>query len=253
VTSRVPVLRRLAALAPALLVAGLLSQPAGAAGTSTAAEADRPVVGECRNLSVAEAAAASSTSAPVDCSQRHNARTIKVGTLPAALDWDDELAKVEAAVARRCGPAHDRALGRTHRVRAGAAYRWVWFEPTKTQRDAGARWYRCDLVLPGGTKYVALPTTASPALPKGRLPDSVASCTTAPGYLTTCARPHAWRVTGTFVHPARTLPSTKKLRAAALRKCPSLTTSDRFLYAWSYALDWKLGNRVITCSSKTRA
>ncbi|WP_194289063.1 MULTISPECIES: septum formation family protein [unclassified Nocardioides] len=248
-TSRVPVLRRLAALAPALLIAGLLTQPASAA---TAAEEDRPVVGECRTLTVAEAAAASSTSAPVDCSQRHNARTIKVGTLPDALDWDDDLVKLGAAVARRCDPAHDRALGRTHRVRAGAAYRWVWFIPTKTQREAGARWYRCDLVLSGGTTYLPLPTTASPALPKGRLPDSIASCTTARGVLTTCARTHAWRVTGTFVHRARTIPSDKKLRIAAIRRCPSLTTTDSFSYARPSALDWKLGNRVITCSSKTR-
>lgn len=117
---------------------------------------NKPTVGDCHDYDLAGLMKPSDTSSPVDCATTHTAKVFKVFMLPDSTSWSDEDA-VSRLVTQRCSPAWREWLGWSDLTRALTAYSWAWFQPTKAERDQGARWVRCDVVLYGGNSIAPLP------------------------------------------------------------------------------------------------
>ena len=215
---------------------------------------EQPAVGECRSLGLDELRRLSNNEAPIDCTQPHTSRVIATGRLPKGVTWDawQRLTRVATGI---CEPAWKEALGGSYGSRAMSAYSWGWFIPNASQRSRGARWIRCDLVLWGGKKtLVRLRPEAETALGTLPHPDGIAACLTLrPFVLTTCARGHAFRATGTFVIRQEAYPTPRQFRRAALRRCPArVTTDNNFRWVKRGPSRWRLGDHVVTCYSHTR-
>jgi hypothetical protein len=233
-----------------LTLAPLTFAPPASAGAADGPGFEQPALGECRNLTLAEMYTVSDRTAPTDCADPHTMLVIAVPHLPPAMSWSAPRAKLEAAFFRKCRPAWDEFLGRTEAAREMSAYSWAWYMPTKAQRDHGARWFRCDAILYGGTRALNLPEDTAPALPSTPLPDSVARCLTGKLYMTACSRNHAWRATGSFRLRGAAFPSEKQFQAASVR-CESRVSSTGYRWQHPRLAEWKLGNRTMVCYSKT--
>ncbi|MFN8191739.1 MAG: septum formation family protein [Nocardioidaceae bacterium] len=246
------------------LVAALsfLLIPIGAADASRPAYAGkagdpdyhRPVVGECRDYTLADVAPRSNSTPVVDCAQTHTAKVIAVGRLPKGSTWSDyTIAQQWRMTYRVCLPAYRSILGSNDALRDMSSFSTSWFIPTKAERDAGATWLRCDLILYAGTKLADLPYDTRPMLPAAPLPDTVARCRTKKFADTVCASGHTWRATGTFKLPDTTYPSEKRIRKAAINRCPGLTSSSTFHWTWRSETLWEWGDHQVVCYTKTRS
>jgi hypothetical protein len=234
----------------ALAVAGLFV----ATSSATAAAAGKPAVGECRNLTVAEAAASTDTTSPISCTSAHDDRVIAVPDLPAGVAWADlsdrQIAKQGI---KACAPKLRKALGQTDLVRDRSAYAFVFFQPTADQIAAGARWLRCDIVLHRGSTLADLPDDRTPALSGLPLSNQVARCLTGTSHLTTtCVSKHSYRATGSFTVASHAFPGRKALIRAGRASCPSRVTSRSYLFTWQPKLIWNLVHgRTVVCYTKT--
>ena len=249
--------RRLAAASAALATVGslLLAAPSTAGTGDTAADGPdyhRPSVGDCRQMSWQEITQASDPPATVDCSTPHSARTIAVPSLPQDVGYTDQ-ARLERIATRACTPAEEHALGRTRLVQRQTAYQWVWFVPTTSEWDHGARWLRCDLVLLGGQAVLTLPTDRVPALPSGRLPRSVARCLVGRDAITTvCARKHQWRAVGGFVLDQKRYPTNARAVRRIERRCAGIVGAATFSWTYASKAVWAMGRHEVVCYRKTR-
>lgn len=247
----------LGAVLGAVLAATILTSPVadGATGDRVGlSPGARPVVGECHDLTLAQINAPYDNQAPVDCADSHTTRTVRVAKLPHGATWRDGAEALTRIAERRCLPAKDAALGRTAKLRNRSAYTWVWFMPAPAERDAGARWLRCDLALNGGSRMLPLPTDQTPALGPAPLADSVARCLHPDTLITTtCERTHTWRATGAFTLRIAAFPSEERIRAAAIKRCPTLVTTQRFRWTFRSEIGWELGDHTVVCYSKTRS
>ena len=116
-------------------------------------------------------------------------------------------------------PSYEEWMGRSQLARALTAYGRSWFIPTKAERNQGARWVRCDVILMGGNTALApLPYDAAPLVPNP-ITDSVRKCLTGKYYWTTCDRSHSWRASGDFNVRKGKYPTAKQMRAIAIKKC----------------------------------
>jgi hypothetical protein len=214
---------------------------------------EEPAVGECRDLTMDELNRWSNNEDPIDCSEPHTSRVIGTGRLPRDVTWDASEQRLTRISTGICHPLWIEALGSGYRSRIMTAYSWGWFIPTRAQRDRGARWIRCDLILWAGTTLANLPTDKVPALGALPHPDKITACLKGETFLlTTCNRLHAWRATGTFLMRQDTFPTDREFRRAALRRCPSLVTSDAFAWRHRDATRWRLGDHAVVCFSRTR-
>ena len=214
----------------------------------------KPVVGECRDYTLADVAPRSNTTPVIDCTEAHTAKVIEVGRLPRGGTWADyTIAQQWRMIYKVCHPAYNAILGSNDALRDMSSFTTAWFIPTKAERDAGATWLRCDLVLYAGTKLADLPYDARPMLPAAPLPDIVARCQTRVYADTVCASGHAWRATGTFKLPESYYPGDKRIRKAAINRCPALTSSRTFHWTWRSQLVWEKGDHQVVCYTKTRA
>lgn len=227
------------------------------AGTTTAAQAgpNQPdagiaTVGECRSYSFDQAMRASENSAPVACSTSHTAKVLATPMLPDGMTYDD-FAAMQRVMLRTCYPAFGRMLGRTDSLRHRSAYTIMWFIPTQAQRDRGARWLRCDLVLQGGRTLRPIPADVSPILGSAPLPNRVARCATAREVLTTCNRAHEWRATGTYLVRRDAYPGNRTMSRIAQRTCPSRTSTRAWYAVWAPRARWQVGDKMIVCHSRT--
>jgi hypothetical protein len=237
-----------------LMLLAPLAAVVATAGPAQAGPAyQQPAVGECRALTLDELNRSSNNEAPIDCSEPHSSRVIATGRLPRDVGWGASIQQLERIATGICDPAWKAALGSSYRSRAMTAYSWGWFIPTRAQRERGARWIRCDLILYGGARLVPLPTDDEPALGTQPHPDRIAACLARQTFVyTTCARRHAWRATGTFVIHQEAYPTDRQFRRAALRRCPSLVTTDAFAWRYRGVHRWRLGDHVVGCYSRTR-
>ncbi|MFL6003369.1 MAG: septum formation family protein [Nocardioides sp.] len=210
----------------------------------------QPRVGECRAMTWDEYMGKSDNEAPIDCSQPHSSRVIDVVRLPKGVTWGAPIQKLTTIATRLCNPAWADALGRTYSSRAMTAYSVAWFMPTKAQRDRGARWIRCDLVLLAGSRLANLPTDNVPALGAQPHPARIAACLKARTFVRTiCSTPHAWRATGTFTIHQKAYPTDRQFRRAAIRRCPSRTSTSTFWWQYRPKVLWRLGDHVVICYS----
>lgn len=267
--------RLLAALATSLVVAVLLSactSPAdGPADDSTPSPSSTPSpvgtampdpgptpeVGECHALSMRQAVAVVGRTAPVACRRPHTAQTYFVGrldlTTKAGFTRRVDSQAAQRQMSRACTTRLPRHLGRTPRELRLSMVRAVWFSPSQARAEAGADWFRCDIVA------VASPGTLLrlPRRTKGW--DGPAMCATAaPGTRgfrrVTCGAKHSWRAVATVDIPGRRLPARDAVAARMDPVCRDVAadaTDDPLDFSWSQESptreQWEAGQRYGIC------
>lgn len=209
-----------------------------------------PPVGACYDYGYAAFGAVSNSSPAVPCNSRHTALTVAVGTLADGTTWDTLGSTAnQELVGTDCFPEKRQAVGGTWSQYNQSAYVVSWFVPTKAEFDAGARWFRCDVVLPGATQLFAL-RSKTPLL--GRLTDTNRRCLDKDGVGYSCRSPHVYRAAGTFAVPQRRYPARAKAVALAERHCPVITKTKRWWWMSPGKAFWKSGDRQITCYAGTK-
>lgn len=238
----------LRALAGALLAVAVSGSLLAATPTAADAASSRPAVGDCHSMTWAEYQAATDTDAPISCERAHTSRTVAVKDVTSA-DFRTDEAVVKAGV-RVCSPSVARAIGGSERNRKLTAYSLTFYQPTKAQLQAGARWIRCDLVLLGGNRLLPLPTDEEPAVGSAPHADSVARCLRefrAGPLVTACSESHHYRAKGTVQVQGPAYPGNDRLYRIAQQRCPGI--AGRTWYAtWPGETSWTQGKeRHLVC------
>ncbi|KAA1427581.1 septum formation family protein [Nocardioides antri] len=244
-------------LGTAVVLAALTSLTSLTAASPARAGVDTspPAVGSCHDLTKREAWANSEPDPRVPCTARHTTVTVKNIQLAEAPNWRDF-----EALGRRmfvpCWRSVDAYLDGSVAARVRSAYTIYWFIPTKVQRDAGAKWIRCDLGLPNGDRLKNLPTDGRPALGDLPHPDGIAKCRLgrAASYESVvCSHRHAFRATHHVRHAADRYPGARTMRRWTIRKCRArLNTAFYYEYPQN-RLAWRAGHRFAVCLKETRA
>lgn len=237
-------LRRTAALVAVLVVIAL----PGTASAEPDPMAGAPAVGDCFDITRDQGYdVALKDEEPVDCAGDHTAVVAAVGKLPARLDWDSPAKAIGDAELKVCNPGWDDLIGanETNGTLFHRSMYALWlFQPTRAQKNDGARWFDCMVTIENSRGLADLPQT----LPRLRrhLPDFVDRCATRKRQYTTCDRAHAWRET--YSYEASGTLTQEHVDAAAHQHCPGHVTSRRWLYG-----TWDAPGRhfVGVCLSKT--
>lgn len=206
--------------------------PTNPAGPTPSAAVDvgasRPARGACYRLSVTEALAPTSTEPAVPCKRRWTARTFHVGPLGAAAAGQvvtvdsEEAAQLMAAECPRRLAEYLRGTPRDVRL---TVFRAVWFTPTAAEAEAGADWFRCDLVaLASPGKLARLSGKVRGLLADAERSAPYALCGTSPPdapefQRVACAEDHAWRAVGSVDLDSAAYPGRPAARVAAEHRC----------------------------------
>ncbi|WP_395657803.1 septum formation family protein [Nocardioides sp.] len=258
---------RLAVLA---LAAVLLGGTLGGCGDDPApADTSAPDLGACRVLAPADVEKPSNDSAAVDCSDDHTAETYAVGQLPGSfddVDYDDE--ELGAWAYETCSKAFQDFLGADESLVMRTVVSWAWFRPSKEAWDAGARWYRCDVVGGGeqSKEYVDLPTSAKGLL-LGRPTDDWMVCADGPtvsgSVKVPCSEPHQWRAVTTISlvslgdkdadYPGDRLVevTTRDFCSKSVGAWLNYPVDYDYGYTWFHQAEWEAGNRRSVCWART--
>jgi hypothetical protein len=237
----------------ALLATAVLAAPADATSARGAQQAARPIVGQCRTTTYAQASGSTDPRMPVPCSRVHRLKTYAVVTVPMKYNLYKPNGPAFSHYAYVvCTRKFWSALGGNSATRSQTSYEEAYFLPTKAQLKTGARWLRCDVSLygavPGSYSYVQpLPNLQFPLIGTRPITDATRRCLANAGndYVTTCNRPHVARADQTFTINSTAVPSHAAINAQASTTCPG----KRIVYP--YPLQWELGNHTITCFTKT--
>lgn len=234
---------------------------------STPPEAARPAPAPkdraCYRLSYDEAVAPTSGRKPTPCGDDHTAMTFAVASLDTLVDGhllavDSD--RVQAQVARECPARFTTFVGGTLEDRRLSMLRAVWFTPTVEESDAGADWFRCDVIAVAGDRELA-PLTGRLAgvlgTEAGR--DRYAMCATAePGTESfervACSASHLWRALRTVPFTAQRYPGEARVRAAGEAPCEEAgraAADDALNFQWGYewptAEQWDNGQTYGLC------
>ncbi len=220
----------------------------------------RPKVGECHALSFRQAVSVVGRTEPSACKKPHTAETYLVGTLQLATKAG-KVRRVDSRAAQRqartaCTSRLPRHLGRTPRELRLSMAQAVWFTPSPGRAEAGADWFRCDVVVVAAEKkLLRLPRRTrgwggSPA---------IAMCATAapgtPGFeRVTCGSRHSWVAVATVDIPDRRLPGRDAVAdrmEAPCRDAARARAGDPLDFTWSQeiptAAQWDAGRHYGIC------
>jgi Septum formation len=229
-----------------------------------------PEVGACYRLSYDEAVAPTSTDDPVPCGKGHTSQTFAVGQLDLvtnghllAVDSD----AVQEQVAKRCPGRLAAYVGATQEQLRLSLLRPVWFTPTVEESDAGAGWYRCDVIAVTGDKQVAkvdIDLAGALRKPQGRA--EFAMCGTAqPGTASfsrvLCRDDHSWKAISVIDLAGKAAkggryPGENVVKDAGQGPCQDAAraiASDALDYQWGYEWptkdQWQAGQTYGRCWS----
>lgn len=244
--------------------------PVSSAASATAApeppvatEAPRPEAGACHRLDFEEALAPTANPSTAPCRAPHTAETFAVGRVDDVVDGhllaiDSE--RVQRQVATACPAALPAAVGGTLEDVRLSMLRAVWFTPTVEESDAGADWYRCDVVvLAGRERLRSVRGSLEDALasPEGRA--TYGMCGTArpdePGFeRVPCAEQHTWRAISVVTLPSGDYPGREAIAAAGQAPCEdagAAAADDPLDYAWAFEGpdrdQWAAGQTFLRC------
>lgn len=257
----------------ALLLAGCDSStpaaPAPSTPPPTASAVPRPAASGCHQLSYAQAVAPTlpTSTGEVPCSDNHTAETFRVGRLHTTVGGHlvaADSARVQRQVASACPGALSSYVGGDQAALRLSMLRAVWFTPTVTQVDAGADWYRCDVIALAGDGTLAPVTGSLKGVLDGPHAGDWAMCGTAqPGTAgftrVPCRAGHSWRALSVVPLPAGAYPGTDKVKAAGQKPCQQAgqdVASDALDYQWGYewptAAQWAAGQTYGLCWAPSR-
>lgn len=229
----------------------------------TAEPYPRPERGACYRAAYDEVLSPTLAGEPVDCAKPHATQTYRVGTVDnlvgghlVAIDSE----RVQDDVADRCPDLLPGFVGGTEDDLRLSMLRAVWFTPTVEESDAGADWFRCDVVAVGGTEELARVTGSLKGVldtPEGR--DQWGMCgTSSPdddGFeRVPCGGPHSWRAFTVIDLEGEQYPGAANIREAAEGPCEDAAAAeaaDPLDYEYAYEgptkAQWQLGERFIRC------
>lgn len=261
--------RACGSVATLLLALTACSQSAGSSDGDVSAEAmQAPRLGACRQLNPEDITRSTNSSPVVDCKKEHTAETFAVGTFPddvakSADDLDDP--KLGGYIYQTCNQKFRAFLGADESTVMRSTLTWAWFRPSADAWDAGARWYRCDVVGGGeqAREFVALPETAKGLLlgvPDDKWMTCVDGETVAGSVKIPCSEPHNWRAVTTIKlgEPPDPYPGDRVVEVRTRDFCSDSVGAwlgypidYDYGYTWFHEQEWKAGNRRSICWAKT--
>lgn len=258
-------LRAVAGLAGAIVLLGSLA--ACGEDTPEPTSTEPPEVGACRLLDAEDVALPSNDSPIVDCSQRHTAETFEVQELPADLhDLVPGDPSIGAHVYQTCSRSFADFLQADESAVMRTVVSWAWFAPDEAAWEAGARWFRCDVVGGGPqlTDYRPLPETARGLL-EGMPPDEWMVCaagrTVNGSPKVPCSQPHTWRAVTTIKvgEPDEEYPGDRIVEVTTRDFCSDsvgawLGYPDSYEFGFTFfkRAEWEVGNRRSVCWARTQ-
>lgn len=215
----------------------------------------RPVApdnGACHRLTFEEALAPTADGDAVRCGRRHTSRTFRVGRLDRGVAVDSARAQRQAreTCTRELGPF----LGADREALRLSLLGTVWFTPTLEEGDAGARWFRCDVIATAGSeRLLRLPRDL-----QGSVGDLALCATREPGAAgsrrVACSRPHAWRAVASVDLAGTAYPSAQDaddVMQATCRARARAAADDPLDFTWSEErptrAQWRAGQRYGLC------
>jgi hypothetical protein len=237
--------------------------PTTAAPPTAAPPPPRPKRLECRRLSFDEALAPTDSDKIVSCKAPHTGQTYAVGQLRTLVDGHlvaVDSTRVQEQVAKVCPRKLAEFLGTTDDVLRLSLLRAVWFTPSLEQSDAGANWFRCDVVAVGGDDRLArIRGTLEQVMADPAGVDAYGICgTAAPDDAAfervLCREDHTWRAIRVVDLPGQAYPGEKRARAAGQAPCEDAgreVAEDALDYEWGYewptADQWAAGQTYGRC------
>jgi hypothetical protein len=235
----------------------------GASATSAPPPPSPPRAGACHALTLDQATDPVDSGDPVPCGRPHTAQTYKVGTLSSLADGHllaVDSPAVQARLARTCPPALPAYLGGDQTTQRLSRLEAVWFGPSLEQADAGADWYRCDVVgLRKEGALITLPRKMKGVLDGSDALDRFGTCGTAApsakGFeRVVCSERHSWRAVDTVDLPASTRYLAKDAAATGDSACKDVASqraNGALKYSWSFEwptrAQWATGQRYGYC------
>lgn len=228
---------------------------------------DPPETGACRLLDADDVAQPSDDTETVPCTEEHTAETFLVEDFPADLhDLDADDAALGAHVYDTCTPAFMEFLRADESAVMRSILSWAWFGPSEAAWEAGARWFRCDVVGGGEqlTDYRPLPETAEGLL-EGMPGDEWMVCaagkTVNGSPKVPCSEPHTWRAVTTIKvgEADEEYPGDRIVEVTTRDYCSDSVgawlgypASYDFGYTWFKQAEWEAGNRRSVCWAQTQ-
>ena len=223
----------------------------------------RPKRLECRRLTFDEALAPTDTNKIVSCRAPHTGQTYAVGQLRTEVAGHlvaVDSKRVQNQVAKACPRGLASFLGTTDEVLRLTMLRAVWFTPSLEQSDAGANWFRCDVLAVGGDDRLArVRGSLERALAKPAGVAAYGMCGTAapddPDFKRVlCREQHTWRAIRAVALPGKAYPGEQRVRAAGQAPCEDAgreVAEDALDYEWGYewptAEQWAAGQTYGRC------
>ncbi len=222
-----------------------------------------PQSGACYALSYEEAVAPTASRRSVACSEPHTALTFSTDRLSTVVDGHllaVDADRVREQPATRCPEELDSFLGGDQRALRLSMLRTVWFTPTVSQSDAGAEWYRCDVIAVGAEAELAeLGPDLEGVLGREEGAERYGMCgTAAPDAAdfsrVVCSRDHTWRAIEVVDLGSGAYPGTDQARAAGQTPCEDAgrdVAADALDFEWGYewptAEQWDAGQTYGRC------
>lgn len=238
--------------------------PSPSTAVSSAAPAPvAPRTGSCHELSVPEATDPVDAGGPVRCRQPHTSVTFEVGEISPVVDGHllaVDSRTVRAQIANSCPDTPGSLLGGDRTTQRLSRFEVVWFSPSLEQADAGANWYRCDVVaVRSEGQLLPLPARLKGVLDEPGALDRYGTCgTAAPGARTfarvVCSERHSWRAVDDIDLPKDARYLAKDVTATADGACKDVASEradGRLKYTWSFEwptrAQWTSGQRFGYC------
>ncbi len=222
-----------------------------------------PKVGECHALSVPEATDPVDPTHPVRCRGPHTSVTVKVGKLQLVVDGHQlavDSRTVRNQIADACPTSPDAFVGGDQTTQRLSRFEVVWFSPSLEQADAGANWYRCDVVaLRSEGKLLPLPPQLKGVLDQEGALDRFGTCgNAAPDARNferiACTEKHSWRAVDVADLPADTeylAPAAAAQGDSACEDVAAERADGALKYTWSFEwptrAQWVAGQRYGYC------
>lgn len=264
---------------PALLLAAALALCACSSGEPTTAQTGPaeptlsppptaiavpgPQNRACYDLPFADALAPTTDAAPVDCADSHTSITYAVGVLDTVVEGHllaVDSQQVTGRVAKICPEKFAGFIGGTREQARLSMLRPLWFTPTVEQSDAGAVWFRCDVVAVAGQDALApLTGRLADVLAKAEGRDRWGMCgTAAPGTAefdrVLCSETHSWRAISIVDFKPGDYPGEGRVRERGQAPCEDAgraVAEDALNFQWGYEWptmeQWRSGQTYGRC------
>jgi hypothetical protein len=223
-----------------------------------------PATGSCHALTVREATDPVDAGRAVPCGRRHTSVTVKVGEVDPVVDGHllaIDSRTVRAQIEDACPDTPGAYLGGDQTTKRLSRFEVVWFSPSLEQADAGANWYRCDIVaVRSDGRLLTLPTKLKGVLDQAGALDRFGTCGTATAPTArgfervVCSEPHRSRAISVVDLPKDARYRDKGVEADANTTCKAAAAAKAkgdlkytWTFEWPTRAQWAAGQRYGYC------